>query len=473
MDRKLILILALLCASCSAQILQQVAGNTPNPSICTTFGNTFTEGFGDDGSALNWASGGNSNFYQTWTVVSGTAPAVVSSPGTLISGVCPNSIEFTVAGQISAYDIPHIPAGTTFDLYFTFYLTTSTSNFNTVMQLYDSTVAAYVAQFKSDGNGSYQMQGSTASSAVTPSKNVWHLMRIHIQSGASSSYVNIDGGANATFTANSNGFNELDITGIASNTYYFGNVYVPTNVYGPGPCNIDPNMIVDFTGNTSGTTISQANLNSGTEVGTGRWDGGGAFGTDTYSNTVTPAFYTSKTACGTSNTGSVPGVMWKHDLHASNVGRYAFTTNSANASFGFLFYNAQTLSDTTQLACGWIAGTATDYAECNIQSTGTQAQFNVEVACGGVSHGNNVNYSLNTLYWMEINYIGGGEHTISLYNASTGALVGTSTATCSSAVFNPAFFELGHSGNSTTAGSEYIYLGPAVGSTIVGNAIAP
>jgi len=431
------------------------------PARAQTTGSTFTESFGNS-SNLCW-SGGPSSCDQLWVAV-GSAQSIVATPGSPPPNTAgANSLEMVEPAGSPSYiyttgTFPRIPAGSTFDLYFT--LNVSSQG----MKPYDLTRlitpstnadgADYPAQisFGYDGtNFQLQAGGSTFTSLVNISLNAWHTVQLHLAGGTNASYIVVDGGAQDTFTENPRDFAYLVLGSAAGNldamTYYVGNVYIDSALGGGPP----PSAYIDFENSTNGTTITTDVLAASTHCGNGIWSlttspiNGMTISTDAQKQLPSPV-----TTCGTRYTDVTGTRGLRYDI--SQTARYAaynWSTTSNRASVGF-FYKI-TVTDTNYYSVFNINGrSGLDYAVLNIHDGAIRLEVGSQISSAPIS------ISPNTWYWITMQYNAGGTHHLQVYDTTNWTLLGdiSNGATGND---SPGGISMGRTGSETGYPSAYWY----------------
>lgn len=426
----------------------------------TPAGSTFTESFGGS-SNLCW-TGGPSLCNQLW-IAQGSAQSIVATPGVPPPNTTgPNSLRMAEAAGTPDYiyttgSFPRIPAGTPFDLYFSLDVTSQ------AMTAYDLTAlitpsnavdgSEYPAEisFAYDGvNFQLQAGGSSFTSKLNISLNAWHTIQLHVGSGTNASFLAVDGGAPAAFTANATDFAYLVVGSslgeLDAITYYVGNLYVNSALGGGSP----PSAYIDFENSADGTTITPGILAAGTHCGNGIWSltttpiTGMTIATAGQKQLPSPV-----TTCGTQYTDTGTRGL-QYDI--SQTGRYAayrWSTTSLSASVGF-FYKI-TVSDTNFYSVFNINGqSGIDYTSLNIHD----GAIYLEVASQVVS--SPIGISPNTWYWVTMQYNAGGTHHLQVYDPTTWALIG-SLSNAATGNDPPISISMGRTGSESGFPSAYWY----------------
>jgi len=426
-----------------------------------TSGSTFNESFGNS-STLCW-SGGPPSCDQLW-VAQGSPQSIVATPGSAPpSAAGPNSLRMIEPAGIASYiystgTFPRIPAGTSFDLYFTLDVTAqSLKAYDLTRLITPSTYADgsdYPAQisFGYDGtNFQLQAGGSTFTSLVNISLNTWHTVQLHLASGTNASFMIVDGGAQNTFTENPRDFAYMVVGSAGGHfdalTYYIGNVYV-NSALGGGP---PPSAYIDFESSTDGATIDTGILAASTHCGNGIWSlttspiTGMTISTDAQKQLPSPV-----TTCGTQYADATGARGLRYDI--SQTARYAaynWSTTSSSASVGF-FYEI-TVSDTNYYSVFNINGqSGLDYAVLNIHDGAMRLEVGSQISSAPIS------ISPDTWYWVTMQYNAGGTHHLQVYDTTSWALLGdiSNGATGND---SPGGISMGRTGSETGYPSAYWY----------------
>lgn len=452
-----IIFLFIICPIGRSQLFP-IPGPGLSPSCVTPAGTTLTESFGDTGGT----------YTQPWLRGAGTPDAIIASPGTPLSNTaCVNSVRMTISGGpgyiYTAGSFPRLVSGTTFDMYANVYVTSnglgSFQGQHFLCASLDTGCGTSAASMYWDYDGTnfgIVGVGTNGSTQATITLNAWHLLRMHVQSGAANSYVNADGGTNHTFTADTQDtlYFVLGSTGGSlSMTYYVGNMYVNSAVGGGFP----PTTFSDFENSTDGTTLTSTIIANGTHCGNLVIAAHGATTTSmTVSTAAQKAQVTAKTACGTNYTDSGGTRGIKFNVGATTSFYYSLTwvSTSDNATAGFWVKTDIPTSDTGFYAMGSIAnGLGSDFASLMISNglmyLETQANPN-----GSPDTGSKFSYTISTWYYITIQfkkYIDGTtKHSFNIYDTSAGLLSAQTKAAQSSSPSAPNEFTLGRGGDSGT-----------------------
>ena len=426
-----------------------------------TSGSTFNESFGNS-STLCW-SGGPPSCDQLW-VAQGSPQSIVATPGSAPpSAAGPNSLQMIEPAGIASYiystgTFPRIPAGTSFDLYFTLDVTAQSLKAYDLTRLVTPSTYAdgsdYPAQisFGYDGtNFQLQAGGSTFTSLVNISLNTWHTVQLHLASGTNASFMIVDGGAQNTFTENPRDFAYMVVGSAGGHfdalTYYIGNVYV-NSALGGGP---PPSAYIDFESSNDGATIDTGILAASTHCGNGIWSlttspiTGMTISTDAQKQLPSPV-----TTCGTQYADATGTRGLRYDI--SQTARYAaynWSTTSSSASVGF-FYKI-TVSDTNYYSVFNINGrSGLDYAVLNIHDGAIRLEVGSQISSAPIS------ISPDTWYWVTMQYNAGGTHHLQVYDTTSWALLGdiSNGATGND---SPGGISMGRTGSETGYPSAYWY----------------
>jgi len=426
----------------------------------TPTGSTFTESFGDS-SSLCW-TGGPSSCDQLWIVAKGTAQSIVATPGTPPQNTASsNSLQMIETTGTNGYlyttgTFPRIPSGTAFDLYFTLNVSSQ------AMKAYDMT-RLITASNSSDGSewpaqvsfrfdGSHFQvlaSGSTSASPINIALNAWHTVQLHVTSGASASYIVVDGGAQTTFTENAKDFADVVVGTAGGNfdavTYYVGNVYVDSALGGGPP----PSMYLDFENSADGTTVTPSILASSTHCGNGLWSvtsnpiTGLTISTDAQKQLHSPV-----TTCGKQYTDTTGTRGLRYDIsQTSRYAAYAWSTPSSSVSAGFYFKIGVT--DANYYSAFAITAGGGDYAVLHIRG----GAIYIETFTGTTTP---IPISQDTWYWVTIQYNAGGTHHLQVYETAGWTLLG-SASNAATGNYKPTGIEIGRTGSESGFPSAYWY----------------
>jgi uncharacterized protein YjdB len=426
-----------------------------------TTGPTFTESFGNS-SNVCW-SGGPSSCNQLWVAV-GSTQSIVATPGSPPPNTAgANSLQMVEPAGSANYiyttgTFPRIPAGSTFDLYFTLDVSSQGMKpYDLTRLITPSTYADgsdYLAQisFGYDGtNFQLQAGGASFASKVNISLNAWHTVQLHLAAGTNASFMVVDGGAQNTFTENPRDFAYMVVGSAGGNfdalTYYIGNVYV-NSALGGGP---PPSAYIDFENSTDGTTIDTGILAASTHCGNGVWSlttspiTGMTISADAQKQLPSPV-----TTCGTQYSDATGTRGLRYDI--SQTGRYAaynWSSTSNSASVGF-FYKI-TVSDTNYYSVFNINGrSGLDYAALNVHDGAMRLEVGSQISSAPI------NISPNTWYWVTMQYNAGGTHHLQAYDTTSWTLLGdlSNGATGND---SPGGISMGRTGSETGYPSAYWY----------------
>ncbi len=426
----------------------------------TPKGSTFTESFGDS-SSLCWA-GGPSSCDQLWIVPNGAAQSIVATPGTPPQNTASaNSLQMTVAAGANSYiyttgTFPRIPSGTAFDLFFTLDVSSQ------AMKAYDLT-RLITASSSSDGSEwpaqvSFRFDGthfqllaggSTSASPINISVNSWHTVQLHVTSGASASYIVVDGGAQTTFTENAKDFADVVVGPAGGNldamTYYVGNIYVNSPLGGGPP----PSMYLDFENSVDGTTITTDILAASTHCGNGLWSlTNNPITGMTISTAAQKQLHSPVTTCGQQYTDTTGTRGLRYDMsQTSRYAAYAWSTPSSSASVGFYFKIGVT--DTNYYSAFAIVAGGGDYAVLHIRG----GAIYIETWTGTTTP---IPISQDAWYWVTMQYNAGGTHHLQVYETVNWTLLG-SASNAATGNYKPTGIEIGRTGSETGYPSTYWY----------------
>jgi hypothetical protein len=430
------------------------------PAAAQTGRSTFTESFGNS-SNLCW-SGGPSSCDQLW-VAQGSPQSIVATPGSPPPNTAgANSLQMMEPAGTGSYiyttgTFPRIPAGMTFDLFFTLDVTSK------AMQAHDTVRLLAPCQYSNgwnypaeisfgyDGtNLQLQAAGSSSASSVNISLNAWHTVQLHVAPGTNASYIVVDGGAQNTFTENAWDFEYLEIGSSAAwpnfdaLTYYIGNVYV-NSALGGGP---PPSAYIDFENSSDGTALTADILAASTHCGNGTWSLSGSPLTGmTISTNGQKQLPSPVTTCGVQYGDAMGTRGMQYDMaQTAELASYTWSTTSNSASVGFFF--KITISDNNYYSAFAIFG-GNDYAMLNIHN-GTMA---LEAKAGDSS---GIPLPPNVWYWVTMQFNGGGTHYMQVYDTTSWALLG-SMSVPSTGNYQPGGIAIGRDGSEAGFPSAYWY----------------
>jgi len=406
---------------------------------------TFNETWNQSGGDPVW-SGGSSVGCQTWLATSGSNQSIVSAPST---GTCSmsthawaysNVLELasgSTSATLEAFGTtPLIPSGSNTTITFEFcYSSTTVTNYHQVFAIaYPDAGSnnAFSLSYATSGSGDFYVNGGTL---VAISAAVVHLCTI-VLNGASSSFA-CDGTTLTTFTAPAYAFSGLIWTGDTGTggqaNIYIGQVTMANSSY-QGLASL---ALVDGTGGTNGTTVTQSLLNGATHCGVGGSAFGGwayAAGSSTdkieFSNAASTKFASSLSVCGTAYSGNTGISIDHHILSGSTpnaTATYTFETTYPSIGIG-MDYMTNSSGQYTGISAdsfemGWFINNCYSTSTTACGTPGTNFLFCIEqsnpvasAGCVVVTPGNH--------YWITGNNTSTGSDTVKIYNynASTGVL---------------------------------------------------
>ena len=363
--------------------------------------------------------GGARSCNQTWTG-SNIGPAIVSSP-TTGTGWCNNSLKMPAqtGGRVVSLTntFPNIPSSTNVDWYFYIYATTKPGTFDNVISTWTAISATVKLKVFWAGTTSVECQAgsNTASGNMTVNLNTSYLLHIHEDATLANSYCQVNGGTHETFTNLAASEDQLQFgsTGDTTGVYYIGQMYATAaTVTGSYP----PTMLLNWSG-TNGATVTTSTIASD-QVGGNSNDVWGGLGTGfTYDNTLSPPSWGGPIALnGGSYTGN-SGVGMKFDCTTTALGTLTPQATVANGEIGGAVYIDLPTTDNSDHDVSGIYGSAGDSAIFHIKGTGSQLRFLVEYQTSSIS-ATSINFSPNTWYFYILNFHGGGQHTLQVWNTS-------------------------------------------------------
>lgn len=174
-------------------------------SCATPFdGSNWNEGFLGAGYEETWSEGetvgASGGVVDEDFTLSGSPPSGSCSEGLNIIATLAGDDSYVRHSYGSALSLP-------VDIEAEFYIDAVTiptgGNTIALIQGYDASWLANQLQLKnSTGTTFLEVQSSTTSASMSVSLDTWHTVKIHLDSTAASSYVQLDGGAQNTFTRN-------------------------------------------------------------------------------------------------------------------------------------------------------------------------------------------------------------------------------------------------------------------------------
>lgn len=191
---------------------------------------------------------------------------------------------------------------------------------------------------------------------------------------------------------------------------------------------IDGDVILDLTGATNGTTVSAANLATGTKCGSGAWANNASSGM-TYNNVITPAppaFLRNFFTCGTSVAGN-NGITVASDN--TGAGSFSYTPAAVTSSSGAMSAGFWYMTDATNVTSNSF-GVSANFNIQNVPGTGTAALvisrdtsgnlfLDLEQTNGGSTfQSTTFGISRLTWYWISIQLLPSGTSTMKIYNSS-------------------------------------------------------
>jgi len=224
----------LACALVMAQEPLFIFNKPAGGGGCTTpTGTHYTESFGDSSTSC-WTAG-PSTCNHTYTVTGTAAQSIITSPaGAPANTACTNSLQMAIPDaneHIISNTFTSIPNSTSFDVTFTFYLSSQSVASGNSIELIcftdngdscDSSGRDF-ALFLANSSGTLTLvgQGTTTSTGVTITTATWYSVTLHHDSTSANCSLSVDGGAAKTFTCNANPVAEVYIGGQHSFAYAY------------------------------------------------------------------------------------------------------------------------------------------------------------------------------------------------------------------------------------------------------------
>jgi len=438
---------------------QSQALNVTTAATSSSGFTTLAESFGN-GSLLCW-SGGPSSCNQTWAVGGGSGNSVAALPGTPPQGTPVNSLKMTTANGTNTYlytagAFPAIRSGTSFDVYFPIYVTANTMGSYDMTSLFSVSGGlggdnpAATVYFKTvSGQLQLLAGGSNFSGTTNLSLNTWYEVQLHVASGTNNSYLEVGNAASQPFTANANDFVYANIGSFAGEadamTYYLGGLSVNSSIQG-GP---SPLAYVNFENGTDGTAATPAILAGGTACGNGTWSLTSGTSTGlTISTAGEKPMLTSKTVCGVpyNDVGGTRGIYYNLlNNPGSNYAGYEWANlGQPVASVGFWFKsnNVGGPDDTNSYSIFDINSTdGTDYSTFLVRQGYAYLESATEI-----SGETPIPISPNTWYWVTLQYVQGGNQSLSIYDANGNQVGSTITRAAVAGAGAPGSISFGRTG---------------------------
>lgn len=211
-----------------------------------------------------------------------------------------------------------------------------------------------------------------------------------------------------------------------------------------------------YTGNTSGATVTAANLLTGSTCLNGSITTGTQLTSTTYINTPVQAFNNPVISCGSSVTGGSLSV--KRTTTTTDAWSYAFTitpggTTQANLAFWFQnTSNTMTAGDTCDI--GEIdAGNTTTW---NMLDNAGTVGLRIERSGGTTLTTSIIPISQSTFYFLNVLNINGGIHLASIYS-TTGTQVGSTIFVPSDHAGNPTGIRMLNDGSCSATAGNFFY----------------
>lgn len=425
---------------------------------------TFTETFGDDLSATYtnpWFGSGNS-----LQVAPGTPPTRAGAKALRMITVAGTNTSIYTAGTL-----PKIPAGTTFDVNVSIYVSANAmASFDaTDLMVFgatsDGTQAAAKIRWHMNGAtlGIRAEAGASVSTDIPISLNAWHTITLHVDAVLANSYIQLDGGTTQAFTAQSKDTVFINIGSLAGNTdamtYYLGDITIDSTVAGTATA---PYIYVDFENGANSNALSATNLGNATHGGNGSWSSGGTTpGAMTISTAQEHDLSTRKvTVAGTDYLDTTGTRSAKFDLPAATSGYWGYfwknTPDIKNVSSGVWIYTNLATTDTGTFANagGFSNGLGSDSVGLMINS-GQMYLESFANPNGNPDVGSKYNYTVNTWYWVTMQYQqyvdGSQKHQLNIYDANFNLLSHQEKAARSVSPSQATFYSIGRLGDNNDA----------------------
>jgi hypothetical protein len=211
--------LLIVLLSCSASLGAMKAprgGGVAAVAGCSTpaNGDMLSEGFIGTGYENSWTkTEGTAEIDPDWTL-SGTPPTAACTEGFQVDAADGNTRESAESPTFTTID----PTTTNSDIYFYLYVDSYTLPYdgkglvilvpNTGANL--GTTPGWIGIFRDAGALRLRVRG-TANVDIPISIDTWYYVRVHYDTTAASSYINLDGGTNTNFTRNDWTYNRVHL----------------------------------------------------------------------------------------------------------------------------------------------------------------------------------------------------------------------------------------------------------------------
>ncbi len=458
-------------------LVPQILAPIFSPGDPAPQGTSFTESFGDAG-ANPCGFGGYTGCDGQWAIYSSFSASIIPTKAGAPKGSGGYSLHVDANAVSTPYMemagfVPNIPSGTAWTLTMSLYYSSSTSayhlNLISPVEYHGSPHHSCAIWWQGVGTVEGHGTGGTTSTATSLSVG-WHTL-ILTCNGASSSLV-VDGGTPATFTAGA--YDGIfwafgSSAGVENATYDVGYFKVDSSV---GMSGTAENMYVpsETSANTpvaaDGTQVTASLMQSSTYGASG--------GPWVFAGTH-PEVMTFQSGC--SHAPLTPRAFGPMIFSLSSTGiqldtsvvyaayyvyPWASTVNSTAASVGFWYKTTIPTSATGYYESSNIAG-GVDFASLMVgtDTSGPRETMYLEVH----GHENDApltgtyfNYVPNTWYWITMQFVKQGTHSLNIYD-ETGALLSAQTKTAYATGGNPTQFLYGRDGDTGLASATMCFDG--------------
>jgi hypothetical protein len=216
---------------------------------------------------------------------------------------------------------------------------------------------------------------------------------------------------------------------------------------GPGS-SINYTFFVGFEGGMDGVTVAQTTLAASTTSctsGVGNWFLSADPPTGlSYSNGgPTHSFHTSKTVCGSANSGAGSFTVHWATGNPPQSARYQWTPAGNSASAGFFLYTSfDTATDTIDFYDIFQISplSESDFAIAQIYDGAMRLESDTQLSSG-------IPIAGSTLYWVTMQYTAGGTYSLALYDTSTWKQIGSTQTVTGTGTEQPSLIKVGICGS--------------------------
>ena len=415
-----------------------------NGFLAPLFGQTMNETWNQSSGESCFST---SDCVNRWQVVQGTAP-VITTASTCGTGLpVTNALELTSAAtnpEIITYGtLPYITSYTgsaSFDLYFWLCWDSATvESGGQVLQLQDASGEILLTVGPTGTNGSFYFNGTAFATGST--NGLWHLYHVNYAAGTTCE-VQADGGAFTTFPCfNQGNYNFLAVflSGeVGDADWYVGPLYitVPTQRGGSWP----PSALSDWAGGTGTPTATSlaAGTHCGNFEGTGAWTENSISGVTFAFSTGGTTFTNPLNVCATQYRGNTNVSLEMSVPTTAGSGGYweveywtVYPSVSVGQEFWFTGGPTQNTIGLDFIGLADNSGTIINAQLYGVSGSNQLRLENDVNQCTGTNGIIATNLVAGTHYWVTFGISATGNDSMSLYNRSTNALIGTVTVACS------------------------------------------